>query len=123
LITDTYTALAAIQSSLKLLIYSEITPKVPSLTTHDFTQILANKPEVVHYIRGLTIYLKDYGLSADYYCILVAYASRITLNGKVDSSWGLNCRRPSVRRFYPFYVLKCAERYNTTKNLTGWVEH
>jgi len=32
-------------------------------TTHNFTQILANKPEVVNYIRSLTIYLKDYGNS------------------------------------------------------------
>jgi len=78
-------------------IYAEITlyddphPKVESHTTHNFTQILANKPEVVHYIRSLTIYLKDYGNSP-----LITIASllpmlpgltKITLNGKVDSSW------------------------------------
>ncbi len=50
-------------------IYAEITlyddphPKVECCTTHNFTQILASKPEVVDYIRSLTIYLKDYGNS------------------------------------------------------------
>jgi len=59
--------------------------------THDFTQILARKPEVVNYIRGLTIYLKDYGNSP---LIIIASLlpmlpglTKITLHGKVDSSW------------------------------------
>jgi len=49
--------------------YADITlfddphPKVISRTTHQLTQILANKPEVSHYIRSLNIYLKDYGNS------------------------------------------------------------
>ena len=86
-------------------LYDDPHPKVECCTTHDFTQILARKPEVFDYIRGLTIYLKDYGNSP-----LTIIASllpmlpgltKITLHGKVDSSWD---KLPEMFRqaFVPF---------------------
>lgn len=80
-------------------LYADITlfddphPKVTrTRTTHQLTQILVKKPEIAHYIRSLTIYLKDYGnsplITVSSLLPMFTQLTSVTINGnQEDSSW------------------------------------
>jgi len=77
-------------------LYADVTlfddphPKIKSRTTHQLTQILVQKPEIAHYIRSLTIYLKDYGnsplITVSSLLPMFTQLTSVTINGNQEDS-------------------------------------